>query len=333
MKRRNFLKKSMQAGVVASIPLPISAFEFKTPEKLQIGIVADVHQDIIHDGYARLRFFIDDMKKREPDFIIQMGDFSLPRSQNQPFLDIWNEFEGPAYHVLGNHDMRDFGFTREQTMAWWKMKERYYSFDQGDFHFIVLDGNDKNPAPWSGYDRYIDTEQKEWLKEDLKNTSKPTVVFIHQSLEADSGIANKEEIRAIFEEAKLLKKSKSKSKVIACLCGHHHTDYVKEINGIPYIQINSMSYKWVGEKFRKQRFAPHIENAYPDVKNTCPYRNPLYTVLTLDSQEGKLHIEGRETQFIAPTPDEIGIPDADTIPMTMRHSMDPTITERNLTFG
>lgn len=94
-----------------------------------------------------------------------------------------------------------------------------------------------------------------------------------------------------------------------------------------------MSYKWVGEKFRKQRFVPHIENAYPDFKNICPYRNPLYTVLNLDSQEGKLHIEGRETQLIAPTPHEIGIPDADTIAMTMRHSMDPTITERNLTFG
>ncbi|MDN5201056.1 metallophosphoesterase [Fulvivirgaceae bacterium BMA10] len=321
MKRRSFIKKSLHAAGALSLPLPVSGFTIKNSQTLKIGIVADVHQDIIHDGYARLRFFMDDMKKRKPDFIIQMGDFSLPRPQNQVFLDVWNEFEGPAYHVLGNHDMRDFGFTREQTMAWWEMKERYYSFDQGDFHFIVLDGNDKNPTPWSGYDRYIGAEQKEWLRKDLEATNKPTIVFIHQSLEAESGIANGEEIRSILESAK---SKANRSKVIACLCGHHHTDYVKEINGILHIQINSMSYKWVGGKYQHRRFANHIEQAYPAVSKTCPYKDPLYTVLTLDAQGGKMHLEGRSTSFIAPTPKEIGISEADT--------MLPTITERNLTF-
>jgi len=321
MERRKFLKKTVQAGIAMSLPLSMSGFNFKSSGKLQIGIVADVHQDVIHDGYARLRFFMDDMKKRAPDFIIQLGDFALPKPQNQPFLDVWNEFEGPAYHMLGNHDMRDAGFTREQTMAWWEMKERYYSFDQGDFHFIVLDGNDKNPKPWSGYDRFIGEEQKEWLKEDLKNTLKPTVVFVHQSLEAEEGIANGEEIRKLLEQSKTDSKQ---SKVIACLCGHHHTDYVKEINGIPYIQINSMSYKWVGGKYKKERFAPHIESAFPWLKSTCPYKDPLYTVLTLDAKEGKLNIEGSSTSFIAPSPKEIGMPNA--------NEMHPTITERNLTF-
>ncbi|MDO5979017.1 metallophosphoesterase family protein [Flavivirga spongiicola] len=321
MNRRSFLKKSGQVGMAMSLPLPISGFNFNSSSKLQIGIVADVHQDVIHDGYARLRFFMDDMKKRQPDFIIQMGDFALPKLQNQPFLDVWNEFEGPAYHILGNHDMRDSGFTREQTMAWWGMKERYYSFDQGDFHFIVLDGNDKNPKPWSGYDRYIGEEQKEWLKDDLKKTQKPTVVFVHQSLEAEHGIANGEEIRDILEKSKTASKQ---LKVIACLCGHHHTDYVKEINGIPYIQINSMSYKWVGGKYKRERFAPHVENAFPWVKSTCPYKDPLYTLLTLDAYRGELHLEGSSTSFIAPTPKEIGMPNAD--------EMSPTITERNLTF-
>ena len=147
MKRRGFITKTMQAGAVLSLPWPVSGFNLKAPGKLRIGIAADVHQDIIHDGYARLRFFIDDMKKRKPDFIIQMGDFALPRKRNQPFLDAWNEFEGPRYHVLGNHDMKDFGFKKEQTMDWWQMERRYYSFDHGDFHFIVLDGNEQNPEP------------------------------------------------------------------------------------------------------------------------------------------------------------------------------------------
>ncbi len=324
MKRRKFLKEAAKAGIVTSIPFTLSGFGLKEAVKLQIGIAADVHQDIIHDGYARLRYFMDDMKKRQPDFIIQMGDFSLPRPQNQPFLDIWNEFEGPAYHVLGNHDMRDFGFTREQTMEWWQMKQRYYSFDQEGFHFVVLDGNDKNPKPWNGYDRYIGAEQKEWLKMDLNHTSKPTVVFIHQSLEAESGIANKEEIRAILEEARSSKNSQSKSKVIACFSGHHHTDYVKNINGIPYIQINSMSYRWVGSEYSRKRFPDHVEQAFPTVSRTCPYTDPLYTVLTLDPSEGKLHLEGKTTTYISPGPEEIGYPNGE--------NMASAITERNLTF-
>ena len=293
----------------------------KAWEKVRIGMVADVHQDIIHDAYARMRFFIDDMNIRKPDFVIQLGDFALSRKRNQPFLDTWNEFEGPRYHVLGNHDMKDLGYTREQTMDWWQMKKPYYSFDHGEFHFIVLDGNEQNPEPWTAlYPRYIGAEQQEWLQKDLEETSKPTVVFSHQSLESpNGGIANNKEIRKILEGQKT---SSGQVKTIACLSGHHHADYIRGINGIEYIQINSMSYKWVGSEFEYKRFGLHIEQTYPAVRNTCPYIDPLYTVLTLDPAENTLHLLGRETGFISPTPKEIGIPNAE--------NMSPTITEINL---
>lgn len=320
MKRRDFLTQSFAAGAFISLPLSLSAFNLNGKNKtVSIGVVADVHQDIIHDGPSRLQFFIDDMKKRNPNFIIQLGDFALPRKRNQSFLNIWNTFQGSKYHVLGNHDMRDLGFTREQTMAWWQMEKRYYSFDNGGLHFIVLDGNDKNPKPWTGYDRYIGEEQQTWLKKDLKETKKPTIVFCHQSLESKGGIHNREAIRTILENAKI---SSHQSKVIACFSGHHHVDYIKKINTIPYIQINSMSYKWVGSKYQHQRFAPHIEHTFPNLKNTCPYRTPLYTMLTINTETGTLHIEGRETQFIPPTPHDLNMPNAD--------SMRPTITENNL---
>ena len=320
MKRRNFIIKTLKGSLIASLPLGLSSFNLKN-NKVEIGVVADVHQDIIHDGFSRLSFFINAMKKRKPNFIIQLGDFSLPRTQNQPFIDQWNSFNGPKYHVLGNHDMRDFGYKKEETMKWWKMDKRYYSFDYNNFHFIVLDGNDENPKPWDGYVRYIGSEQKLWLINDLKITLKPTIVFSHQSLEAKGGIANREEIRNILEKHTI---KNEQPKVVACLSGHHHTDYVKSINKIPYIQINSMSYKWVGDKFKHKRFSPHIEEAYPTVSKTCPYKDPLYTVLTLDSDQEMLHIEGRKTSFIAPTPNELKIPNAE--------NMNPTISERNLKY-
>ena len=318
MKRRNFIIKALKGSVIASLPISLSSFNLKN-KKVEIGIVADVHQDIIHDGFSRLSFFINAMKKRNPDFIIQLGDFSLPREQNQPFIDKWNSFNGPKYHVLGNHDMRDFGYKKEETMKWWKMEKRYYSFDYNNFHFIVLDGNDKNPEPWNGYVRYIGPEQKLWLKDDLSKTIKPTILFSHQSLEAKGGISNRKEIRDILEE---YTNKNGEPKVVACLSGHHHTDYVKSINKIPYIQINSMSYKWVGDKFQYKRFSPQIEKAFPNLSKTCPYKEPLYAVLTLDPEQEMLHIEGRKTSFIGPTPNELKIPDAE--------KMNPTISERNI---
>lgn len=75
---------------------------------------------------------------------------------------------GPKYHVIGNHDTDGDGrnrpngayaFTPEETVEYWGIQERYYSFDLRGIHFVVLDGNDKaeNPAP--GYRRYIGSDQ------------------------------------------------------------------------------------------------------------------------------------------------------------------------------
>ncbi|QDT00378.1 metallophosphoesterase family protein [Adhaeretor mobilis] len=193
------------------------------PGKLTLGLVADVHQDVIQDAHERLRMFIDQMKQDKPDAIIQLGDFAIPISNNQPFLDTWNSFDGPKYHVLGNHDT-DGGYRKQQTMEWWGMPERYYSFDKHGFHIVVLDGNDSNPEPWEGYPRYIDAEQQDWLAQDIEGTGLPTLVICHQSLEAERGVDNRDQIRKILEAANA---KAGHSKVFACLSGHHHIDYQK----------------------------------------------------------------------------------------------------------
>ena len=83
-----------------------------------------------------------------------------------------------------------------------------------------------------------------------------------------------------------------------------------------------MSYKWVGDKYKYTRFSKQIEKAFPNLDKTCPYKEPLYTVLTLDTEQEVLHLEGKKTSFINPTPSELKIPGAE--------KMSPTITERNL---
>ena len=66
------------------------------------------------------------------------GDFCRPKGSDGIMRE-WNRFQGPKYHVLGNHDM---DVCNKQTiMALWGMPKRYYSFDEGGFHFVVLDRN------------------------------------------------------------------------------------------------------------------------------------------------------------------------------------------------
>ena len=97
-------------------------------------------------------------------------------------------------------------------------------------------------------------------------------------------------------------------KVIAAFSGHDHTNYTKEINGITYIQINSASNQWVGEKYAcLERFSEEINKRKPSLKYTVPYKDSLYAIVTLDSKS--LKMKGRESSFIPPTPMDIGIPD------------------------
>ena len=310
MNRRRFINKSLvlSSGFIIN---PCNVFSIDAKADLKIGIIADLHQDIIHDGPHRLKSFINNSISKRCDFIIQLGDFSLPRKKNEIILDHWNLFNGNKYHVLGNHDMVDYGFTKAQTMSWWGMKERYYSFNRNGYHFIVLDGNDENPKPWNEYyNRYIGSNQKKWLLEDLKKSYLPTIIFSHQSLDSKGGIFNQHEIRKIVEDSIFINGDK---KVIACICGHHHDDYLKIINDIAYAHINSASYKWVGEKYKFSRFSKKIESDFPSIVKTCPYKKPLFTTMYINSKQKTINFDSKKTSFIKPSPKDLQIPGAKNI--------------------
>ncbi len=124
-------------------------------------MITDLHHDIMHDSIDRLSAFIKDMNAENPDFIIQGGDFCVPKKENTPLIDVWNQFKGPKYHVIGNHDT-DGGYNRDQVVEFWNAKAKYYSFDANGFHIVVLDGNEHNESANrpKGYARYIQRHTK-----------------------------------------------------------------------------------------------------------------------------------------------------------------------------
>lgn len=280
-----------------------------------MGWITDVHHGYCVDADKRLSAFIDEAGQRKLDFIIQGGDFCHPTKEAAAFMNTWNSFKGDKYHVLGNHDM-DKG-TKKDIMDLWGMEKPYYSFDKGDFHFVVMDCNhildNGKYVDYAKANFYIDgsrrdlvnPEQIEWLRADLRGARKQTVIISHQSFDdvwTGYTVPNKMEVRKVIDEAN---SESEKPKVIACFCGHHHLDHHMEINGVHYFHINSASYYYVGDGFGSDGAK-------------AMYADPLYCFVTFDPA-GTITIEGRGSRFVSPTPADKGYANASKITASIQN--------------
>lgn len=287
----------------------------------------DVHLPAMHDSEYRITTFIDAMKKGKPDFIIELGDFGTPKPKYEHLFEIWNSFPGEKYHVIGNHEM-DGGTSREKALEYRKMKSSYYSFNKNGFYFIVLDGNDKKNPEVKGYQQYIGQEQVTWLKAELKKATVPVVIFSHQGLahyssaNEEYGVENYKEIQEILENHN---RQNPAAKVVACFNGHTHFDYAENISGIWYITITSMSYHWLGDNYQHVRYSYEVDKNFKWIKYTAPFKEALFTTVEISSK-GTIKIAGKETEWIGPSPWELGYPEE------KKKYMRPAISKRTLKF-
>jgi predicted phosphodiesterase len=315
--RRTFVKKAaVTVGAITILPsfavtgckTNVDGNDDYTPpveedKSIKFGVCTDVHRDIMYNAQDRMEIFVKDMEDKKADFIIQMGDFCYPEKKNDPFFAVFKRFGDNAYSVLGNHD-RDNHASKEDALKYFEMPSAYYSFDKKDFHFIVLDGNERATNDTSHYPKYISSEQLDWLKKDLEETDKKSMIFIHQSLFDSHGVDNRNQVRSVIEAQTFENGDK---KVIACFNGHSHMDEAKRINGIWYATINSMSYKWGGDSY-KHKHDGYPDSAYdecPDLIYTFPYKDSLFALITVNP-DGTITIEGRTSEWVTPTPEDLG---------------------------
>ena len=158
MNRRLFFKKSCAGALLLSCPGLLARGNEK---RLRFGLVTDVHfaHRKVHgtryyeQSITKLSEAIDVFNKRKLDFLIELGD--LKDMKNKPekeqtlsFLDEieakLQTFDGPVYHVLGNHDMDSISkpeFLAHTANHGSAEGKPYYSFVRNQIKFIVLDGN------------------------------------------------------------------------------------------------------------------------------------------------------------------------------------------------
>ena len=265
---------------------------------ITLGLITDLHQDIVCDGPQRLDAFLRKMRSVRPDALVQLGDFAIPAPQNQALVTRFNQAHRVALHVLGNHDT-DGGYTKAQTMAFWQMPQRYYTRDLDGLRLIVLDGNDTgSPTHKGGYPIYVGPEQVAWLRAQLKSAPGPMLVLSHQPLAGPTAVDNAAEVQQVLGEFA--------EKVLLAINGHTHLDTLVRVQNVCYLHLNSASYYWVGGSYKHLSYPPEVHAKFPTVTSTCPYQKPLFSTLRVDLETGKVTLEKCEGQWQGKSPGELG---------------------------
>ena len=219
---------------------------------LKIGLVTDLHYaDKAAAGSRHYRETPDKLAEaagklgqHAPEFIVELGDFidaadsvsrdlSYLKRINRDFRAICRN----RHYVLGNHCVHTL--TKQEFLDGVEQKRSFYSFDAGGFHFVVLDScfrSDGKPYGRKNFewtDPNIPDDQVEWLKADLKETSKKSVIFAHQRLDVANhyGVRNAAEVRKVLEKT---------GDVLAVFQGHSHKNDHREIGGIHYCTLVAM---------------------------------------------------------------------------------------------
>jgi hypothetical protein len=222
-------------------------------------MVTDVHYadaDPVYNRYFResvdkIAECVEFMNEQEVEFLIELGDF---KDQNTPPVEQktiaylqkiesrFRKFDGPTYHVLGNHDVDSISkeqFLENVTNTGVTNKSTYYSFDRKGIHFIVLDANfladgtpyDRGNFAWN--EAYVSEAELDWLRKNLAGTGLPSIIFTHQQLGGlgVTDISNAEAVRTILQES---------GKVLAGFDGHNHAGGHNLIEGIHHYTLKAM---------------------------------------------------------------------------------------------
>ncbi len=317
--RRDFVKSTALSCLAFSLPnMACSTFKGSAPVK--IGLITDLHQDIMHDGVQRMQAFVEQVKVQQPHAIMQLGDFAYPGEKNKEVIQLFNNAHEQALHVIGNHDT-DAGYTTDQCLSYWGMPARYYTKEVEGIHFIVLDGNEKgSPTHQGGYASYIGKEQQSWLVDQLKTIEGPIIIVSHQPLLGPLAVDNAEEIQSILSAAK--------GKILFAINGHTHIDMLLEKDGIPYLHLNSASYLWVGGDYQHQSYSEKIHEDHPWISYTCPYKDSLFAFMTIDPETRTVTLTGKKSEWQGESPAELGVDNYPTL--AIGDEIVPSISNRKI---
>ena len=290
MNRRNFLNLTAVTGAASVIPSTelLASPKNKKPA-VRFAHITDIHVKpgtIPETGMAKA---LNHVQRHQPkvEFIMNSGDMIMDaldadKISTQTQFNLYKrilqqESNLPIHHAIGNHDIWGW-FIKENTVQQqdrlygkiWVVEElampkRYYRFTKSNWHVIVLDSTQLNPA--GGYIGKLDEEQFEWLQQELKAippnefvciVSHIPILSICAGLFFDKTEPNGDlKIQRNLMHTDFLRIKKlfaQHPQVRLCISGHIHLQDELEYLGVQYFCNGAVSGNWWKGSF--QEFAP-----------------------------------------------------------------------------
>ncbi len=265
--RRRFL----QTAAVATAGLPfIARGAASASAGFEIGLVADAqYADIETKGtrfyrksVGRLGEAVDHFNGRSLAFCVHLGDL-IDRGWKS-FDEITRPLSASRHrwhHLLGNHDFDVLDELKPQVPGRLAMKQRYGSFEHGEFTFLVLDTNDvstyahreqtpefaaaeaelarlkslkaKQAQSWNGG---VGLAQLAWIDRICavaRAAERKVVIFAHHPVMPAA-------IDVVWNDTAVLAVLDRHPNVVAWLNGHNHAGNFAERNGVPYVTMKGM---------------------------------------------------------------------------------------------
>ncbi len=109
---------------------------------LQYCDTAPFKNRFYRNSIDKLKRTINTVNEVKLDFVVNLGDIiDQDWKSYERILPLFNNFQSPVYHVLGNHDY-EVSMDKKSLVHSIIETERYYHFTYNDWRFIVLDGNE-----------------------------------------------------------------------------------------------------------------------------------------------------------------------------------------------
>ncbi len=259
---------------------------------MKIAVVNDVHvgKCLEHNGKVRasshlvedmLEGFLQDIiRQHSPDVLINLGD--LIRSEEREsdlkkyrrLIANFEKIKSPVIHLLGNHELKKMPLEDIES-AW-----QEFGFDQKSYGYKDIDNF---TLIWLGLEldpkdhriRILPSDQLNWLRNLLKQTTRPTIIFTHCAIDDHDvngnffyeAADNRNKTALFLENQELIRNVISESGyVIAVFQAHLHYFHTKQIDRIPYITCPAMGDNICG----------------PNIRDNVP---AIYTILTFDKNQ------------------------------------------------
>jgi 3',5'-cyclic AMP phosphodiesterase CpdA len=258
--RRDFLKIA-SAALTGFLTGCVSKSGSRHPNGragVRFGMLTDMHyadapaagspRRYYRQSLDKTREAVATLRAQKPDFLVVLGDMKDMVSGEADTRTLAylvaieaeiQQFRGPTYHALGNHDMDNL--SKQQVLAnisntGINPARAYYAFSRGGIRFVTLDacclkdGRDYDHNNFDWRQAYVPGPQLNFLRAELKASREPVIVFSHQRLDgsSDECVRNSAELRTILE---------SSGKVLAAFHGHDHKGGHRVINGIHYYTL------------------------------------------------------------------------------------------------